>query len=275
MTSPTVDSSTTLPSASHRATNDVIERIVRSRITASSKVLDFGAGEGHMCQRLGRWFAKQGVVPSERITACEIDPEHFKYPDVNCLRIGLGCDIPVPDNSQDVVMAIEVLEHVAQPYHLIAEASRVLKPGGSIVLSIPNLLNMASRMKFLTRGYGDMFAPPSVAPEDAGRIYGHIMPVSFPYLVYGLERAGFGEISFASDRFKRGALAVSIALWPVLKLAAWLNDRDIRRDDERVWRRNRWLVWRVNQLDMLASRSCIVVARKAVGSTSGGSKAST
>jgi SAM-dependent methyltransferase len=181
------------------------------------------------------------------------------------VRIGSECLIPVPDASQDVVLAIEVLEHVSRPYDLMAEAGRVLKVGGSIVLSIPNLLNMSSRIKFFARGYGDMFAPPSIDPMDAGRIYGHIMPVSFPYLVYGLERAGFEDISFVADRFKRGALAASILLWPALKLAAWLNDRDIRRDDQRVWLRNRWLVWRVNQLDVLASRSCIVVARKTGG----------
>lgn len=259
---PAHEAESVIRSASHRVTNQVIERLILERITPDSRILDFGAGRGHMCQRLGRWFKSKGVTPRERISACEIVPEEFEYRDVDCQRIGTDCRIPAESTSQDVVLAVEVLEHLPRPYDFMAEAARVLKPGGWVVLSLPNILHLVSRFQFLTCGFGQLFGPPSVEPRNAGRICGHIMPLSIPYLAYGLGRTGFEEIEFHADRVKRGALAASVALWPLLKLASWITDRELRRYDESVWAANRWLVWRVNQLDMLSSRSCIVVARR-------------
>ena len=63
--------------------------------------------------------------------------------------------------------------------------------GGFLIFSVPNTLHFKSRLQFLFTGYGDMFGPPSTEDKNAGRICGHIMPLSFPYFVYGLKRAGF------------------------------------------------------------------------------------
>ena len=48
-----------------------------------------------------------------------------------------GTVIPFPDNHFDAVMCTEVLEHAMAPEALIAEMHRVLKPGGSLVLTVP------------------------------------------------------------------------------------------------------------------------------------------
>ncbi|MEO6716236.1 MAG: class I SAM-dependent methyltransferase [Novosphingobium sp.] len=48
-----------------------------------------------------------------------------------------GTTIPFPDNHFDTVMCTEVLEHAVQPEALIAEMHRVLRPGGSLVLTVP------------------------------------------------------------------------------------------------------------------------------------------
>ncbi len=45
--------------------------------------------------------------------------------------------IPVDDSSFDAVMCVEVLEHVPEPIKAIAEFSRILKPGGRLVLTAP------------------------------------------------------------------------------------------------------------------------------------------
>lgn len=55
-------------------------------------------------------------------------------------KIDIVCDIknmPVPDASFDVVLCSEVLEHVFEPEMAIAEMSRVLKPGGIMLLTAP------------------------------------------------------------------------------------------------------------------------------------------
>lgn len=249
-------------SGSLRVTNDVVFRLIMSRITRDSRVLDFGAGFGQMSQRVGSFFAQQGSDPSEQLTPCDIVPEVFQYPGAVCRKIDKNSEMPVADASQDLIYAIEVLEHVPRPYDFFHEASAKLKPGGSLIFSVPNTLHFKSRLQFLFTGYQDMFGPPSSEDKNAGRICGHIMPLSFPYFVYGLKRAGLVDVEFHPDRLKRSALFLAALFYPFLWLGAVMSDRRLKSYDADVWRENRALVWRVNRLDVLASRSCIVVARK-------------
>lgn len=249
-------------SGSHRVTNDVIYQLIAARLTRVSRVVDFGAGLGHMSQRVGGFLAQQGGDPATQLTPCEIVPEIFQYPGATCRKIGKNSEIPVADGSQDLIYAIEVLEHVPRPYDFFLEAAAKLKPAGQLIFSVPNSLHMKSRLQFLFTGYLDMFGPPSTADKNAGRICGHIMPLSYPYFVYGLKRAGFRNVEFHADRLKRSSLIWTVLFYPLLWLGSAMNDRGLKRYDSEVWRENQHLTWRVNRLDVLTSRSCIVVAQK-------------
>ena len=57
--------------------------------------------------------------------------------------------LPFEDATFDAVVAGELLEHVRFPDALVAEASRVLRPGGAFVGSVPNAFRVQSRLSFL------------------------------------------------------------------------------------------------------------------------------
>ena len=57
--------------------------------------------------------------------------------------------LPLEDGSFDVVVAGEVLEHLAAPRSLVDEAFRVLRPGGTLVGSVPNAFRLKNRLRFL------------------------------------------------------------------------------------------------------------------------------
>jgi len=251
-----------LRSASHPVTNDVLFRLITERISPDSRVLDFGAGGGHMCQRLGRFFQQHGREPRAQLVACEIVPEVFQYREVDCQRIGTDSVIPLADGSFDLIYAIEVLEHTRRPYDFFQQAFAKLKPGGHLIFSVPNALHMQSRLAFLGSGFAEMFGPPSSREQNAGRICGHIMPLSYPHFVYGLRRAGFAELRLEKDRTKRSAAFLAVLLYPALRMATWLSDRKLQRYDAEVWRENTGVVAEVNRWPLLTSRSCILVARK-------------
>jgi len=57
--------------------------------------------------------------------------------------------LPFEGASFDVVVAGELLEHLRDPRRLVAEARRVLRPGGEFVASVPNAYRLKNRLRFL------------------------------------------------------------------------------------------------------------------------------
>ena len=56
------------------------------------------------------------------------------------VEIGAGGAVPLPSESCDVVLSTQVLEHVADPARYLGEAFRLLRPGGSLVLTTHGIM---------------------------------------------------------------------------------------------------------------------------------------
>ncbi len=111
------------------------DTLLRQRVLAllrpEHSLLDLGAGAGIVTQMDFRGFAATicGVDPDPRVTS---------NPFLSEGRVGLGNAIPYGDNSFDLVVADNVLEHLEYPVTVFAEVARVLKPGGHFVFKTPN-----------------------------------------------------------------------------------------------------------------------------------------
>lgn len=102
-------------------------------------VLDFGCGNGAQTVQ----FAEAGC----KIVAVDIDEEDLKtlrlFVDeeklrtIQALRYD-GAHLPLADASLDLVLSFEVLEHVPKEEAALREIMRVLKPGGELIISVPN-----------------------------------------------------------------------------------------------------------------------------------------
>src|SRR4051812_8914731 len=95
---------------------------------AGARVLDVGAGIGQYRSLFAHCEYHAHDFAMERDTRGRYTPLDYES-DITA--------IPVPDASYDVVLCTEVLEHVPDPVAAIREMSRVLRPGGRLLLSAP------------------------------------------------------------------------------------------------------------------------------------------
>ncbi len=252
----------TIASASHALTNQVVYALAEPFLVSGKRVLDLGCGKGHMTRRLADGLARQGVRASEMLTACDVVEEGYACPDIPFVTADLNKPLPFASDSLDLIVSVEVMEHIHVFYELLSECARIVHPGGVLIFSVPNLLHMVSRFSFLLTGFYDMYIVPSTELRNAGRLCGHVMPLSLAYLAYGLRRSGFDEIQIHADRRKTSAAALGLLFYPFLKLGSLLYERKIKAYDRLVYEENQSIIPAMNHWDMLTSRSCILVARK-------------
>jgi len=120
------------PIALLRAENEarapwVLENI-QSRMHTSIKALDIGCGAGFLSNPLALFgHDVTGIDLSKESLATAA---HFDETKKAKYLYGNALDLPFPDASFDVTIAMDILEHVEDPHQLIKEAARVLKPNG-------------------------------------------------------------------------------------------------------------------------------------------------
>ena len=151
------------------------------------RVLDLGAGEGA--------FAKVLKDHGFEVTACDIDPGIFKLTDVPFVAGDFNAGVPLEDRSFDIVVFIEVLEHLKNPWQALSEIHRLLRPGGWLLLTTPNVGNLFQRFHYLFKGKFYGFGHPVIrSPLE------HVHPFSLPELTMMMNETGFGMERFEFDR---------------------------------------------------------------------------
>jgi 2-polyprenyl-3-methyl-5-hydroxy-6-metoxy-1,4-benzoquinol methylase len=102
-------------------------------------------------------------------------------------------DLPWADESFDVVLMLEILEHFAvDPMRVLWEANRVLKPGGTLILSTPNASSVAALARLLL---GHNPQPEPYNGQDSNR---HNRLYDDNEITCLLRAAGFGETRIRS-----------------------------------------------------------------------------
>jgi len=95
-------------------------------------VLEDGCGVGEYLARL-QPLARQAVGLELEFDRAEV--AHRKANQLTCASAEM---LPYPDNTFDLILSHEVLEHVQDDHHAAAEMIRVLKPAGRLILFVPN-----------------------------------------------------------------------------------------------------------------------------------------
>jgi SAM-dependent methyltransferase len=107
-------------------------------------VLDLGCRTGALTQH---------YVSGNAVVGVDVDRAALKRAaarlDIETVWADIEDELPFPDGTFDVVVAGEVLEHLADPALAVEHVRRVLKPGGRFVGSVPNAFRLKSRLRVL------------------------------------------------------------------------------------------------------------------------------
>jgi SAM-dependent methyltransferase len=121
------------PSYVWRAGQERRVRLIERYVTLErAYILDVGCGLGLYIDRFRAY--------SEHVYGVDIDPDKVRQVRERWPQVAEGSAerLPYPDRFFDIVLSNEVLEHVQDDRAAVAEACRVLKPGGHLVIYTPN-----------------------------------------------------------------------------------------------------------------------------------------
>ncbi|MBZ5499815.1 MAG: methyltransferase domain-containing protein [Acidobacteriia bacterium] len=221
-----------------------------SRFPSRGPLLEIPAGEGALAWQLH----KMGYD----VTGGDIDPGFFKVASIPCIHLDMNRPFPVAAERFDFISCIEGIEHLEDQFQFVRECHRVLRPNGCLVLSTPNVLNLASRLKFLFSGFYSL-VPRPINEFSQVPVFDHINPVTYYQLRYMLHTRGFDIIEVATDLFRRGAAAL-YWLRPLIQL---YSIRTMRKEKDLQQRAaNREIRRTLASRKLLLGRTLIVVARK-------------
>ena len=175
-------------------THEIVFDLIKKYLPEPSRVADLAAGEGAFSVRLKEL--------GHSVKAIDFSDENWKAPEIELELQNLDSEfaekILAGDNKFDAVVAIEIIEHLENPFRFARECAKLLKKDGLLFLTTPNVEAVQSRLIFLYTGrllsFGDY---ETVRPA-------HITPIFKWKLEMLLGEAGF---EIVEEKFNRELFA--------------------------------------------------------------------
>jgi len=169
-------------------------------------VIDVGCGDGAALAAAAAPAALAGGT-AHRFAGIDWSPDALRLARGRGLEVVRGSvaapGLPVSDAAADVVIMSELIEHLVDPDEAIAEVRRVLRPGGSLLLSTPNLAAWYNR-GLLALGVQPVFSEVSlhgVFGRPGHVVAGHLRLFTRRALTGFLAANGFRCVTVAGARY--------------------------------------------------------------------------
>jgi len=170
--------------------NKYVNKEIQSLGNLSGKTaLDCPAGDGRTSFQL----LNMGAT----VTSADLFPKFCRLENHNCDFVNLNKGLSYPDESFDYIVCQEGIEHFQDQISVLQELARVLKPGGQLILTTPNISHLRAKISHLFNesDYLKRTAPSELdsvwfTDDDSSELYfGHI------FLINAQKLRSLGELS--------------------------------------------------------------------------------
>ncbi|NIY15911.1 MAG: methyltransferase domain-containing protein [Nitrospinaceae bacterium] len=217
-------------------------------------MLELCPGQGDLSRQLLNAHYKN-------LEALDINPENFKVAEIKCHPGNLADDLPFEDNTYDLVLAVEGIEHLEDQYHFIKECTRILKPKGTLIVTTPNIISFGSRIKFLFTGFYSLCTRP-LSEFKKDWVNEHIAPLTFWQLRHILHTHGMLIKKITTDHIRKSSL-VGLLFYPLSYFITYLNVTNRSNEIEpRQLKVNKDINRQMHNPSLFFGRTMIVVAKK-------------
>jgi 2-polyprenyl-3-methyl-5-hydroxy-6-metoxy-1,4-benzoquinol methylase len=117
----------------HRRLEIVFDELLGAEDLSGRSILDAGCGTG--------WFSQRAAARGARVTALDIGLallRQVRQKTHPALVAADVCLLPFRDGAFDVVISSECIEHTLDPRRALSELARVTRPGGLLLVTVPN-----------------------------------------------------------------------------------------------------------------------------------------
>lgn len=207
--------------------DDRVDRCVRTVGSVGARdILDVGCGDGFFLLRVKSVLRHGGTCSGLDADARSV---------AKARALGIDCHVgladhtlPFRDASFDLVFAGEIIEHVVDTDRMLEEIARVLRPGGHLLLTTPNLLAWYNRMlclagvtpMYVEHSYRASYGPNWSLRRQVSPAVGHLRIFTYTALRMVLAQNGF-EVKWI-----RGAARIPVpGVWAVDRVVSRVRPR--------------------------------------------------
>ncbi len=182
-----------------------------------ARLLDIPAGAGGESARLERMGFE--------VVSADLYPPSAGAPAPRWVRADCNAPFPFRSGTFDALLSREGIEHFENQAGFVRECARVLRPGGRIVLTTPNLMHLSARLSAMLTGQRTMRrglaneVETLRARSGSSFYHGHIFLIDYFRLRYLMRLARLGAVEVYTDRFSPTSLALA-PIVPVMYAAS-------------------------------------------------------
>ena len=196
--------------------------------------IDIPAGEG----RASYMFAEKGA----HVRAFDLYPEFTKVEGVKGEYADLNDGVPVEDGYADYLICQEGIEHMPDKFAIFQEFNRVLKKGGTLIITTPNLSNARGRVWMALIESDSMRRMPVTeidslwfTEQQTDRLYfGHLFLSGVQHLQTLCTITGFEIIERRATAKSTTSIILGVLMYPFLVLASLGVYFTYRRKNQQV-----------------------------------------